>query len=102
MEAMKTEYMQVGGEGEMSDDPIEGAQVQVVEGICVYDKKFYLAVLSKFMHVLVIFLCLSDFLKDYLTFPQRRDIAARTWHIVYLNHQGLEPQSLDRRTLFKK
>lgn len=45
----------------MSHDPREGACVQSVEGICVYNNKFYLGVLSKFMHASNIFMSLRFF-----------------------------------------
>lgn len=57
--------------GEMSDDPIEGPWVRAVESIRVYEDKFYLVLLSKFMHVSNIFVSLR-FLKGLSDLPTKK------------------------------
>lgn len=91
-----------GRRGEMGEDPKEVSWLQIMEGFCLHANEFYLVVPSKPICALVIFLCPSDFLRDYMTFPQRRDIAAKILHMIYLSHQAMGLQALDRRKSFNE
>lgn len=86
----------------MGENPKKVSWLQIMEGFCLHAKEFYLIVPSKPIGTLLIFLCPSDFLRDYLTFLQRRDIAAKIWHMIYLNHQAMGLQALGRRKSFNE